>query len=61
MLGGSSADRGRWIRARAWNSAFWDSSAHLPTYLRLANVQFDLNAAKFHKRCVVLMTRSPRK
>src|SRR6266404_2190387 len=36
---------------------FWDSSAHVPPYLRLANVQFDLDTAKFYKLYVDLMTR----
>ena len=38
---------------------FWDSSAHVPPYLRLASVQFDLDTAKFYKLYVDLMTRPP--
>jgi purine nucleosidase len=40
---------------------FWDSSAKAPPYLRLANVQFDIDADKFYKIYVDLMTRPPRK
>ena len=27
----------------------WDSKAHVPPYLRLANVQFDIDAEKFYQ------------
>jgi len=40
---------------------FWDASAKVPPYLRLANVQFDLDTARFYKLYVDLMTRPPRK
>ena len=36
---------------------FWDASATVPPYLRLANVQFDIDAEKFYKIFVDLMTR----
>ena len=34
---------------------FWDSTAHVPPYLRLANVQFDIDAQKFYKIYIDLM------
>jgi purine nucleosidase len=41
---------------------FWDSSAKVPSYLHLANVQFDIDAEKFYKLYIDLMTRPvPRK
>ena len=39
---------------------FWDSKAQVPPYLRLANVQFDIDAEKFYKLYLDLMTRPPR-
>ncbi|HXM23452.1 MAG TPA: hypothetical protein VN948_19505 [Terriglobales bacterium] len=39
---------------------FWDSKTQLPPYLRLANVQFDLDTEKFYKVYIELMTRPPR-
>jgi hypothetical protein len=36
---------------------FWDAKATVPPYLRLANVQFDIDAEKFYKIYVDLMTR----
>ena len=39
---------------------FWDASAKVPPYVRLANVQFDLDTAKFYKLYIDLMTRPPR-
>ena len=36
---------------------FWDASAPVPPYERLANVQFDIDAGKFYKIFVDLMTR----
>jgi purine nucleosidase len=36
---------------------FWDSKAQVPPYLRLANVQFDIDAEKFYKLYIDLMTR----
>jgi inosine-uridine nucleoside N-ribohydrolase len=36
---------------------FWDGSAKVPPYLRLANVQFDIDAEKFYKLYIDLMTR----
>jgi purine nucleosidase len=38
---------------------FWDSSAKLPPYEHLANVQFDIDAEKFYKLYIDLMTRQP--
>ncbi|MGH9725414.1 MAG: nucleoside hydrolase, partial [Candidatus Acidiferrales bacterium] len=38
---------------------FWDSTTKVPPYLRLANVQFDINAEKFYKLYIDLMTRPP--
>jgi purine nucleosidase len=38
---------------------FWDSAAKVPPYLRLANVQFDIDAEKFYKLYIDLMTRRP--
>lgn len=40
---------------------FWSSEAKVLPYLRLANVQFDIDAEKFYKLYVDLMTRPPRK
>jgi purine nucleosidase len=40
---------------------FWDSTAKVPPYLHLANVQFDIDAEKFYKIYVDLMTRPARK
>jgi len=40
---------------------FWDSSAPVPPYERLANVQFDIDAEKFYKIYTDLMTRPPGK
>ncbi len=39
---------------------FWDASAKVPPYLRLANVQFDIDAEKFYKLYIELMMRPPR-
>ncbi len=39
---------------------FWDSAAKVPPYLRSANVQFDIDAEKFYKLYIDLMTRPPR-
>src|SRR6202158_4068951 len=36
---------------------FWDAKAQVPPYLRLANVQFDIDAPKFYKLYIDLMTR----
>ena len=38
---------------------FWDAQAQVPPYLRLANVQFDIDAEKFYKLYIDLMTRPP--
>jgi purine nucleosidase len=38
---------------------FWDASAKLPPYEHLANVQFDIDAEKFYKLYMDLMTRQP--
>ena len=40
---------------------FWGEEARLPPYLRPANVQFDIDAEKFYKLYIDLMTRVPRK
>jgi purine nucleosidase len=40
---------------------FWDASAPVPPYERLANVQFDIDAEKFYKIYTDLMTRPPGK
>ncbi len=39
---------------------FWNSAAKVPPYLRLANVQFDIDAEKFYKLYIDLMTRPAR-
>ena len=36
---------------------FWDTSAQVPPYERLATVQFDIDAEKFYKIFIDLMTR----
>jgi purine nucleosidase len=36
---------------------FWDASAPVPPFLRLANVQFDIDTEKFYKIYTDLMTR----
>jgi purine nucleosidase len=41
-------------------SIFWDSTAQVPPYLRLANVQFDIDAKRFYKIYIDLMTRPAR-
>ena len=38
---------------------FWGSTAQVPPYLHLANVQFDIDAQKFYKLYIGLMTRPP--
>jgi purine nucleosidase len=40
---------------------FWDSSDKVPPYIRLATVQFDIDAPKFYKIYIDLMSRSPGK
>ncbi len=40
---------------------FWDATAQVPPYLRLANVQFDIDAEKFYKLYIDLMSRPPGK
>ena len=37
---------------------FWGEKAKVPPYLRLANVQFDIDAEKFYKIYIDLMTRT---
>ncbi|HKT88418.1 MAG TPA: nucleoside hydrolase [Candidatus Sulfotelmatobacter sp.] len=39
------------------NTLFWDASATVPPYERLATVQFDIDAQKFYKIYTDLMTR----
>jgi len=36
---------------------FWDAKAQVPPYLRIANVQFDIDTEKFYKLYIDLMTR----
>jgi purine nucleosidase len=36
---------------------FWDAKTQVPPYLRLADVQFDIDAEKFYKIYIDLMTR----
>jgi len=40
---------------------FWDPKTQVPPYLRLANVQFDIDAEKFYKIYIDLMTRAARR
>jgi inosine-uridine nucleoside N-ribohydrolase len=40
---------------------FWDAGAKVPPYERVATVQFDIDAEKFYKIYVDLMTRPPGK
>ena len=40
---------------------FWRPTAQVPPYLRLANVQFDIDAEKFYRLFIDLMTRPPGK
>jgi inosine-uridine nucleoside N-ribohydrolase len=40
---------------------FWDPKTKVPPYLRLATVQFDIDAEKFYKLYIDLMTRPPKK
>jgi inosine-uridine nucleoside N-ribohydrolase len=42
-------------------TVFWDAKAKVPPYLHLANVQFDIDAEKFYKIFIDLMTRPPKK
>jgi purine nucleosidase len=39
---------------------FWDAKTKVHPYMRLANVQFDIDAEKFYKIYIDLMTRAPR-
>ena len=39
---------------------FWGTKTQVPPYERLANVQFDIDAEKFYKLYIDLMTRPPR-
>ncbi len=39
---------------------FCDAKTKVPPYVRLANVQFDIDAEKFYKIYMDLMTRAPR-
>jgi inosine-uridine nucleoside N-ribohydrolase len=36
---------------------FWDAKSEVPPYLRIANVQFEIDAEKFYKLYIDLMTR----
>ena len=38
---------------------FWDANTQVPPYIRLANVQFDIDAEKFYRLYIDLMTRAP--
>jgi purine nucleosidase len=40
---------------------FWDASAPVPPYERLATVQLDIDTEKFYKIFIDLMTRPPEK
>jgi inosine-uridine nucleoside N-ribohydrolase len=40
---------------------FWDAKTQVPPYLKLATVQFDIDAEKFYKIYIDLMTLPPRK
>ena len=40
---------------------FWEGDAVVPPYLRRANVQFDIDAEKFYKLFITLMSRAPAK
>lgn len=40
---------------------FWDPKTMVPPYLRLSTVQFDIDAEKFYKLYIDLMTRSPKR
>ncbi|HXJ91380.1 MAG TPA: nucleoside hydrolase [Terriglobia bacterium] len=40
---------------------FWQADAALPSYQRLANVQFDLDAKRFYEIYIDLMTQPPRR
>ena len=40
---------------------FWGPKTNIPPYLRLSTVQFDIDAEKFYKIYIDLMTRQPRK
>jgi purine nucleosidase len=40
---------------------FWGENGKVPPYLRLADVQIDIDAEKFYKLYIDLMTRPPRK
>jgi purine nucleosidase len=40
---------------------FWETDATVPPYLRRANVQFDIDAEKFYKLFITLMSRAPAK
>jgi inosine-uridine nucleoside N-ribohydrolase len=39
---------------------FWSPTAEVPPYLRLANVQFDLDKERFYRLYIELMSRPPR-
>ena len=39
---------------------FWGPKTQVPSYLRMANVQFDIDAEKFYKLYIDLMTRPAR-
>ena len=40
---------------------FWDPKTTVPPYLRVSTVQFDIDAEKFYKLYIDLMTRPPKK
>jgi inosine-uridine nucleoside N-ribohydrolase len=44
-------------RASYGKTIFWDAKTQVPPYLRLADVQFDIDAEKFYKIYIDLMTR----
>jgi purine nucleosidase len=47
-------------RATYGKTISWDSAAQVSSYLRLANVQFDIDAQRFYKIHIDLMTRPAR-
>ena len=39
---------------------FWDSKTQVPPYLRLADIQFDIDTEKFYRLSIDLISRPPR-
>jgi len=42
------------------NTLFWEATNIVPSYVRLSTVQFDLDAERFYRVYIDLMTRAPR-